>query len=152
MIQSSTYLDSNTYAGSTESVVVIWGGTNDIMAVYLKSFIAGMDMLMIPGSRFAAAITYFRAVYDNELTDAQKKLAIKKIGGDWNSIHAAFLARAQESLARIDRTRALAVQAPSDANVVPTSETVKERADYFGGLLKIDKMWKGHLPSESSLP
>ena len=79
--------------------------TAQLLVVYLKSVLAGMDMLMIPGKTFAPAVSFFRAVYDNTLKADEKALIAQSFGMSWDDIHTKFMARLQESSARVAKLK-----------------------------------------------
>lgn len=46
---------------------------NNLKKIYLKTFLTGSDLLMIPGYRFKSSIIYFRSVYDGNLSEVEKE-------------------------------------------------------------------------------
>lgn len=45
--------------------------TDQLLPMYVLSILSGMDVLTIPGSKFAPAVQYFRRLYDSKLTDVE---------------------------------------------------------------------------------
>lgn len=76
-----------------------------LMPVYLNSFLSGIDLLMIPGARFAEAVNYFRKVYDGKLSEEEKTLLTERTGKNWEETHQKFMERITESLRAHDRAR-----------------------------------------------
>lgn len=118
-------------------------GPEALNVVYLNTFLSGADLLMIPGSRFAQAITYFRDVFDDTLTDKQKKAVEKRTGLDWKAVRVKFTARLRESLQRLNDVRAIAVQ--KQGSQAPQDETISERIEYYKLLIEIDERWEKRL-------
>lgn len=118
-------------------------GTEALMVVYLNTFLAGADLLMIPGSRFAQAISYFRNVFDDTLTEKQKKSIEKRTGLDWKTVREKFMERLKESVQRLNTVRLLAVQ--NQGSMAPQEETVAERTEYYKLLIEVDERWKKRL-------
>lgn len=120
-----------------------------LMVTYLKAFNSGLDMLMVPGSKFAPAITYFRNLYDNTITDEQKALITEMTNKPYDEIRTQFLARVKESLKNIDRVRGLlpsAVEALANEERDPSTLTTKDRARYYELLGQLDEKWPPFLP------
>jgi beta-glucosidase-like glycosyl hydrolase len=105
--------------------------SDELMPVYLNTFLSGLDLLMIPGVRFAEAVNYFRKVYDGSLTDAEKEMLTRRTGMSWEETHGKFLERITESLETADRARS-AIKAPHTyvKAEVPSSLTVGDRTRY----------------------
>ncbi len=119
--------------------------TSQVVRLYVKSFVAGMDLLMIPGARFDAALTYFRAVYDGKLTGAERTALEQDVGKPWAEIQPAFKARLAESQARMDRVRQglpFAHDMMDAAGVAPDTTTETERARYDQILDDTDPRWR----------
>ncbi len=119
-------------------------GQNQLMAVYLNSFLAGADLLMIPGSRFSQAMNFFRDLYDNQVSDAQKSAVLKRVGSDWETVRARFLERLVESIDRLNHVRLVAQHKPGMGK--PSAATAAEREEYHELLRQVDKRWKKRLP------
>ena len=119
-----------------------------LMVTYLKAFNSGLDMLMVPGSKFAPAMEFFRAVYDNAVTDEQRALIAEITKKSYEDVRTQYLARIKESLANIDRVRSTLPSA-AELPVVPndpTELTVKDRARYYELLGQVDERWSPLLP------
>ena len=124
-----------------------------LMVTYLKAFLAGMDMLMIPGSKFAPAVTFFRSVYDNEAKAEQIALVEEMMAKPWDEVRPQFNARIKESLANIDRVRGslkASVDLIGASEVAPSELTSQERSRYHELLSRLDERWPSQLPT--SLP
>jgi beta-glucosidase-like glycosyl hydrolase len=110
-------------------------GTMDLrhlMPVYLNTFLSGLDLLMIPGMRFGSAVTYFRKVYDGNLTADEKTLLTERTHLSWEETHEKFLARVRESAATLSRARRSIQPAyKSQASALPTTLTENESRRYF---------------------
>ncbi|WP_413289161.1 glycoside hydrolase family 3 N-terminal domain-containing protein [Bdellovibrio sp. HCB337] len=102
-----------------------------LMPVYLNSFLSGIDLLMIPGARFAESINYFRKVYDGTLSEEEKNQLTKRTGKSWEDTHKKFMERITESLAAHDRARG-AIKAPHTylSSQAPTNLTAESRTRY----------------------
>jgi beta-N-acetylhexosaminidase len=122
--------------------------TSQLMRLYVKSFLAGMDLLMIPGARFDAALTYFRTVYDGKLSDAEKTALEQDVGKPWAELQPAFKARLADSQARMDKVRVglpFAHEMMDGAGVAPSTMTETERARYDQILDDTDVRWRSLL-------
>lgn len=124
-------------------------GTADLHRIYLESFLAGMDMLMIPGGKYRSARQYFETVYDGSLSDTEKALWEERLGTSWDELHALFLERLEASVARIDTTSTAvgyAHEAVDQEGVVPSETTTELRARYYEILKTVDARWEAELP------
>lgn len=102
-----------------------------LMPVYLNSFLSGIDLLMIPGSRFAESVNYFRKVYDGALTNEEKSLLTARTGMSWEETHAKFISRISQSLKTQELVRGSILPAHTYVqDVVPTTLTTTDRARY----------------------
>lgn len=72
--------------------------SEDLMPVYLKAFLAGMDLLMIPGSRFKESVSYFRRVFDKRLSPDEKLKLEEKMGMELAEIEIEFEARIDRAI------------------------------------------------------
>lgn len=104
---------------------------SQLMPVYLNSFLSGVDLLMIPGARFAEAINYFRKVYDDKLSEDEKALLTARTGKSWADTHQKFMERITESLKTHDRARS-AIKAPHTylGSEAPVNLTAQDRSRY----------------------
>jgi len=84
-----------------------WGATRGLSAIQrqrlmARSFLAGMDILMIAKSDFSGAWGYFQEVYANMLPAAEQHELMAATGyASWDELRAKFRARITESVARI---------------------------------------------------
>lgn len=75
---------------------------NEKRRLMARSFLAGMDILMIAKADFAGAWDYFQALYADQLPAEEKSaLVAASHEADWPSLLAKFKARVDESAARI---------------------------------------------------
>jgi beta-glucosidase-like glycosyl hydrolase len=117
--------------------------------VYLESFLAGMDMLMIPGSRYGQAREYFAAVLDDQLSASERAAAEAALGAPWATLHQRFMARLEQSLNRIGAAQARLSHAQDlidDPDVIPTDVTGVKRQRYHEILKQVDPRWIAELP------
>ncbi|MCB0370063.1 MAG: hypothetical protein KDD45_11725, partial [Bdellovibrionales bacterium] len=70
----------------------------ELMPVYLNSFLSGLDLLMIPGSKFKIAVNYFRKVYDKKLTQDEISQLEFKMQKPMSEIYEQFYERIDESI------------------------------------------------------
>jgi len=84
-----------------------WGATRGLSAIQrqrlmARSFLAGMDILMIAKSDFSGAWGYFQEVYADMLPAAEQHELMAATGyASWDELRAKFRARITESVARI---------------------------------------------------
>jgi beta-glucosidase-like glycosyl hydrolase len=111
-----------------------------LMPVYVNSFLSGIDLLMIPGSRFAESVNYFRKVYDGNLSADEKAALTDRTGMNWQKTHEKFVARVSQSLIAHDLSRG-AVKAPHTyvQSETPSSLTSAERTRYNEILSQLSK-------------
>jgi beta-N-acetylhexosaminidase len=124
-----------------------------LMVTYLKAFNSGLDMLMVPGSKFAPALTFFRAVYDNTATDEQKALITEMMNKPYEEVRTLYLTRVKESLKNIDRVRATlpsATETLTGDTPEPSTLTTKDRARYYELLSQLDEKWPPLLPVQTA--
>lgn len=112
--------------------------SEDLMPVYVKAFISGIDLLMIPGGRFKEAVIYFRKVYDQKLTANEIELLEAKMEMPIEEIYENFKDRVEESLEIHARVRSQ-IKYPHEfiKAEIPTEITEKERTRYYEILSKI---------------
>lgn len=84
-----------------------WGATRGLSPMekrrlMARSFLAGMDILMIAKSDFVGAWDYFQSVYAGSLPAAEQAALVRDAHeADWASLVARFKSRVEESTARI---------------------------------------------------
>lgn len=106
--------------------------SEELMPIYLKAFMSGIDLLMIPGGRFKEAVVYFRKVYDQKLTSKEVELLEAKMEMPSDKIYELFQERVEESLEAHHRVRSQ-VKYPHEfiQKEIPSEITEKERARYY---------------------
>jgi len=112
--------------------------------LYLESFLAGMDMLMIPGNRYRSSREYFEKVYDDALDDAEKALLEERLGQSWPDIHTLFMDRLAASVKRIDATLQTVGYAHTflaPEGETPSDRTATLRSRYYDILVQVDPKW-----------
>jgi len=102
-----------------------------LMPVYLNTFLSGIDLLMIPGARFAESVNYFRKVFDGNLSSEEKARLIARTGLSWELTQEKFKARIKESLDAHNRARSN-IKAPHTyvQNETPSNLTTTDRNRY----------------------
>jgi beta-glucosidase-like glycosyl hydrolase len=123
-------------------------GWSRLKRVYLESFLAGMDLLMIPGSRYSEARTFFADVLDERLSSSERSAVADELGQSWQTLHRRFVDRLAQSLTRIEAAVAKLPHAVDDVDpdgTLPTSLTVNERMRYRAILRSIDSRWRSEL-------
>ena len=84
-----------------------WGATRGITTIerqrlMARSFLAGIDILMIAKTDFSGAWGYFQEIYANVLPLAEQQALMKATGYmAWDALRTAFRARITDSAARI---------------------------------------------------
>lgn len=113
--------------------------SEELMPVYLKAFMSGIDLLMIPGGRFKEAVVYFRKVYDRKLTAAEIEQLEKKMEMPADKIYDLFQARVEEAMETHHRVRSQ-IKYPHEyiKKETPSELTEKERARYYEIFTKIN--------------
>ena len=115
--------------------------TAAVLRVYVQTFVAGMDILMIPGTKYEAALGYFRKLGDNQLDAAEQELLAAQVGLPYNEVRAKFLTRTTQSRGRLDAARAAIGYAHDNADAEgssPLSFTSVEHARYNAILHQLD--------------
>lgn len=118
---------------------------NQMLPVYLNSFISGMDILMIKGSHYAGAVKFFREVYDNEVSSELKAAATSRTGLPWETVREKFMQRLKSSSQRLDIVTARvgdARKAMSPAGSPAKTLTTKQRSRYDQILESLDPAWR----------
>ena len=97
-----------------------------------RSFLAGMDILMIAKADFGGAWDYFQAIDANQLpAEEQSALVSAAHEQDWTSLHAKFKARVAESAARIKASKSAVGPAASFMKQgLPSAASADLVADY----------------------
>jgi beta-N-acetylhexosaminidase len=119
-------------------------GNDQLMAVYISAILAGEDMLMIPGTKFATAMQYVWNLYDGALSATQQQALEQRLGAPLEDIRNRFKARLQEVYARPDfsvGTIHHSVDIMSASGQLPTDLTATERARYYEILKRTDPRW-----------
>ena len=121
---------------------------SEMMPVYLNGFVSGLDILMIKGSHFGAAVQFFRQVYDNEVDAQLMQLCESRMGMTWEQIRANFIERLKESNQRIEHVHDLIGDAGismSGPQISPRDLTAGPRARYNQILRALDPQWSNVL-------
>lgn len=109
-----------------------WGATRSLQPVekrrlMARSFLAGMDMLMIAKADFNGAWTYFQEIHASQLPAAEQAALVAATGErDWPALVTKFKARVEESAARIKAAKA---KVGAAATYVRDGEPRKASAD-----------------------
>lgn len=113
--------------------------SEELMPIYFKAFMSGIDLLMIPGGRFKEAVVYFRKVYDQKLTPAEVTLLEKKMEMEIDKIYDLFYARVEEAMETHHRVRSQ-IKYPHEyiKTEIPSETTEKERTRYYEIFNKIN--------------
>lgn len=121
-----------------------------LYAAYANAFVSGLDMLMIPGSRYGGALKAFTQISEGTASPGFRQAIESRAKMSFADFRARFQDRAIESLARLDKTLS-SLPYPHEAMspAVPISLTVRERARYNEILKKIDERWISQLPKET---
>ncbi len=121
---------------------------DSLYAAYANAFVSGLDLLMIPGSRYGGALRAFAQIVDGKASPAFQQAIEARSRLSFAAFRTRFLSRASESLNRLDTTLK-SLPYPHDAMTagVPTGLTVRERARYHEILRAIDQRWIAELPA-----
>jgi beta-N-acetylhexosaminidase len=104
-----------------------WGATKGLTAIerqrlMTRSFLAGVDILMIAKTDFSGAWGYFQEVYANLLPVSEQHALVAAAGfASWDDLRAAFLARVTESAARIRSVKSTLGLATSNMSTGPAN-------------------------------
>lgn len=106
--------------------------SEELMPVYLKAFLSGIDLLMIPGARFKESVIYFRKVYDQKLNKKEIAILEEKMQLSIDQVYELFLSRVEESLETHKRVRSQ-LKYPHEfiQKEIPSEITEKERTRYY---------------------
>lgn len=104
----------------------------ELYAAYASSFIAGLDLLMIPFAKYKGAIQAFDQLARNQVSQEFKASLEKRMGLPLAEIQEKFLDRANESLSRLKQSKKLLKHAVDVINPIaePTNLTRSERIRY----------------------
>lgn len=109
-----------------------WGATKNLTPIekrrlMARSFLAGMDILMIAKADFNGAWDYFQSVYAGQLPEAEQAALVHDAGErDWASLTAKFRHRVEESAERI---KAAKTKVGPAANMVGRGEPKNASTD-----------------------
>lgn len=109
--------------------------TPELLVVYLKSVLSGMDVLMISGKTFAASVRFFRAIYDDTLPENQKNQIANTLQTDWKSLRHHFITRLKQSADRVNALKnstSFYVNGMAKADFVDAQESTKvQTTEYY---------------------
>jgi beta-N-acetylhexosaminidase len=124
-------------------------GTSSLHRVYLQAFIAGLDMLMIPGAKFRGARNYFRSVLLDEVSNAERMALQSHFGGlPFSEIRLMLSDRLAQSITRSEAVRgglAYPVDYVGDEGEAASDATADLRQRYDEILIEVDARWSGEL-------
>lgn len=103
---------------------------NELLVVYLKSILAGMDLLMISGRTFAPAVQFFRDIYDGKSSlEIQARLQ-DATGMSYQEIRRSYHLRLKQSVERIKNVKTSLSYAHKDYDLSnyeePKTKTLKQ--------------------------
>ena len=126
---------------------------DSLYAVYVNAFVSGLDILMIPGSRFGGALRAFQQVDDGSASTNFRLALEARSGLKFDNLREKFGRRVTESLGRIDFTlRTLPYSHETVSGSPPRNLRVRDRARYYEILRALDSRWSGQLPAELQRP
>lgn len=104
----------------------------ELYAAYASSFIAGLDLLMIPFAKYQGAIQAFDQLARNQVSPEFKVRLERRMGLSLTVIQEKFINRAKESLMRLKQSKKLLKHAVDviNPNTEPTNLTRSERIRY----------------------
>lgn len=105
---------------------------NELYAAYASSFIAGLDLLMIPFSKYKGSIQAFDQLARNQVSPEFKASLEKRMRLSFAVIQEKFIHRANESLSRLKQSKHSLKHAVDVINpsIEPSNLTRSERARY----------------------
>ncbi len=118
--------------------------TSEVLRVYMHSTLSGMDMLMIPGLKYGAALSYYRKVYNGTLSLNEQAALSAEVGLPWPELQAKFKDRATESQAHMDAARGVLSdvrEGLSPAGTNPNALSTADRDRYHELLTQTDAAW-----------
>jgi beta-glucosidase-like glycosyl hydrolase len=104
-----------------------WGAVKGITTIQkqrlmARSFLAGMDILMISNTDFTGAWGYFQEIYANLLPAAERTALMQATGyTSWDALRTDFMARITESAARIRAVKAQIGKATASMGTGPAN-------------------------------
>lgn len=106
--------------------------SSELMPVYLKAFLSGMDLLMIPGSRFKESVSYFRRVFDHKLTEEEKVELQQRMQLSMDEIDTLFTERLQEAIQTHQSVRSQ-LKHPHEfiESMTPVETSTKDQERYY---------------------
>ncbi len=118
-----------------------------LYAAYANAFVSGLDLIMIPGSRYGGALRAFNQIADGTANPELQRALELRSNVTFSTFRARFLNRATESLERLDRTlSSLPYAHETVLQLAPRSLTDRERARYYEILKSLDERWLTQLP------
>lgn len=114
--------------------------SKELMPIYLKAFLSGIDLLMIPGNRFKESVGYFRKVYDRKLSKEEGEALENKMEMGVEEVYDLFEARVEEAIETHEQVRGK-LKYPHEfiETKTPVELTEKEQARYFEILQALSK-------------
>lgn len=104
----------------------------DLMPVYMKAFLSGMDLLMIPGNRFKESVSYFRRVFDRKLSVEEKLKLEERMGMGLAEIEVEFDARLDRAIQTHEYVRGSLKHPHEFIEVLsPVETTLKDQQRYM---------------------
>jgi beta-glucosidase-like glycosyl hydrolase len=79
--------------------------TDQLLKVYLKSILAGMDLLMISGRTFVPAVTFFRDIFDGKTSMNLQTELEEELGLSFSEIRRLYINRLKQSSERLAKTQ-----------------------------------------------
>lgn len=145
--------DQIQFRGVRVSDAMWMGGYGDLQgdelyAVYANAFVSGLDMLMIPGSRYGGALRAFRQIAVGPISDSFRSAIEKRSQVSFSEFQKQFLRRAVESRLRINQTlKSLPFPHETISPDEPRNLSRAERDRYYEILKQTDGRWQSQLPS-----
>lgn len=122
---------------------------DELYAVYANAFNSGMDMLMIPGSRYGGALRAFSQIFSGHASEGLKAAIESRSNQSFAEFQTTFLRRIVESRARISRTlKSLPYPHETIVSQKPRTLSARERDRYYEILRQLDSRW----PSQITYP
>jgi beta-glucosidase-like glycosyl hydrolase len=117
-----------------------WGATKGLAPIerqrlMARSFLAGVDILMIAKTDFTGAWGYFQEVYADMLPAAEQQALVAATGfASWDDLRAAFRARVDESAARIHMVKSTLGLATSNMKTGPATDATTDLVPEYRSL------------------
>jgi beta-glucosidase-like glycosyl hydrolase len=115
--------------------------TSQVVRVYVQSFLAGMDLLLIPGAKYESAVGYFRRLAADQLAVEEEDALAAQLGLPFDEVRARFVERVHASRARLDAAReqvGYAHEHMATGTAPPRGLTIAERTRYNEILHQLD--------------